>query len=218
MAGLNILDELAIKHGTDKNSKTHDYTSIYDKYLNGFRDKYSNILEIGVLNGASLKMWEEYFPNADIYGIDINIECKQYENERIKVLIGGQSDEDFINREIVSKNVVFDLIIDDGSHLSPHQIASFNLLFKQLKSGSYYIVEDVCCSYWESHGGSYRKNGTAIEFFKGLVDDINFNGFKGELYDRRREYLLAYKHDLTEYEKHIKSIHFYNSTIIIEKI
>jgi hypothetical protein len=27
------------------------------------------LLEIGVENGCSIKMWEEYFPNGEIYGL-----------------------------------------------------------------------------------------------------------------------------------------------------
>jgi len=212
----NFLDELAIKYNTDKSSKNHNYTKTYDKYLSPIREQKLNILEIGVLNGASLKMWGEYFPNSQIYGLDISPDCKKHEKDNIKVIIGSQDDEEFLIQNI--KSIKFDLIIDDGSHISRHQIKSFNVLFDSLNSGCYYIIEDVCCSYWNSHEGGYKKQGSVIEYFKDKIDDVNFYGFKGDLYDRKREYITSIKKDLTFFEKTINSIHFYNSIIIIEKI
>jgi hypothetical protein len=223
---MNHLDELAIKYNTDKNSKVHDFTSIYNEYFENVRGDYRNILEIGVLNGSSLKMWENYFENANIYGIDKNIDCKKYEGDRRIVLIGEQDDEQFIQREIKNKNLLFDLIIDDGSHVSDHQIKSFYLLFENLRSRSYYIIEDVCCSYWlgsvygatPQNDGGLKKPGTCIEHFKDKVDDINFFGAKGDVYDRKREHMLTLKSELTFFEKNVRSITFYNSLIVIQKI
>src|SRR5271157_3117054 len=139
------LDELAIKYNTDKSSKNHNYTKVYDKYFQNIREEFKNVLEIGVLNGSSLKMWEEYFPNAIIYGIDMNLECKKYENEKCKIIITKQDDEKLIKENIKDKKIIFDTIIDDGSHISNHQISSFHLLFDNLKSKGLYIIEDVCC-------------------------------------------------------------------------
>ena len=212
------LNELAIKYNTDKSSKNHNYVKTYDKYFKDIKNEFKNVLEIGVLNGSSLKMWEEYFPNATIYGIDMNPNCKQYETERCKIIVSKQDDEELIKTHIKDKKLVFDTIIDDGSHISNHQISSFNLLFDNLKNGGLYIIEDVCCSYWESHEGGYKKSGTVIEHFKEKIDDINYFGFKGDLYDRRREYITSIKNNLTFFEKNVNSIHFYNSIIIIEKI
>lgn len=213
----NVLDSLAIKYNTDKSSENHNYTKTYDKYFCNIKDEFKNVLEIGVLNGSSLKMWEEYFSNAIIYGIDMNPDCKQYESGRRKVIISKQDDEKLIKENIKDKNLIFDTIIDDGSHVSAHQISSFHLLFDSLKSGGLYIIEDTCCSYWSSHEGGYKKSDTAIEYFKEKVDDVNFFGFKGELYDRRKEYITSLKNELTFFEKNVNSIHFYNSIIIIEK-
>jgi hypothetical protein len=38
---------------------------------------------------------------------------------------------------------MFDYIIDDGSHFQEDQQVSLGLLFPQVKSGGYYIIEDV---------------------------------------------------------------------------
>lgn len=215
----NELDLFAKKYNTDKSSLNHGYTSFYWEF---FKDKYkeiNNVLEIGVLNGSSVKMWKDFFVNANIKAIDINPSCKMFEGERIEILIGEQQNHDFLKKEIVDKNMFFDFIIDDGSHLSEHQIQSFEYLFANcLSSGGIYIIEDVCCSYWESHGGGYKKENTCIEYFKNKIDEINFYGFvQNNILDRRKEYLLKNYNLPTVFQKQIKKINFANSLIIIEK-
>jgi len=210
------LDELAIKYNTDKSSLLHDYANIYERYLCEHKTDYADILEIGVLNGSSLKMWADYFVYANIWGLDINPDCAKFADQRTKILIGNQNDEAFIRESIINKGMRFNMIIDDGGHKSSDQIGSFNLLFDSLNGGGYYIIEDVCCSYWDWFNG---EGITAVEYFKGLIDHVNFFGYMvGNTFDRRREYLLANKPDLSKFEKTIKGIYFYNSTIIVEKV
>jgi len=66
------------------------YTSKYSIYLEAYRDIEFNLLEIGVYNGASVKMWKEYFPKANIVAIDIDPRCKEYEEDRITIHIGDR--------------------------------------------------------------------------------------------------------------------------------
>lgn len=139
-----MLDELAIKYGTDKSSKEHNYTPIYEDLLGYKRDKIFKVLEIGVKRGASLKMWEEYFPNANIYGIDI--ESRVIEGDRIYTAVADQSDKasllDAMNH-IENDLNAFDLIIDDGSHKKEHQLVSLETLLPCLKDDGLYIIEDL---------------------------------------------------------------------------
>ena len=79
---MSTLDNLAKSYGTDKSSEIHNYCVKYEKYLPFNRYDKLNILEIGVLDGKSLKTWKEYFYRSNILGIDITPECKQYEEER----------------------------------------------------------------------------------------------------------------------------------------
>ena len=160
------LTELANYHGTDKGTSgpskswgTHNYTDIYEPYLEGYRQSSINLLEIGLgvkgehwdsrivhgrnKGGASLRMWFDYFPKAKIYGIDVN-ECSYLNNDRIITFVGDQGNvEDldaFVNK---FDGVDFDVIIDDGSHRPDHQQVSFSCLFKKLKSGGLYFIEDL---------------------------------------------------------------------------
>lgn len=128
-----MLDALAKKYGTDKSTDFHGYTNHYEKYF-----KYHNgnsLLEIGIFNGASLKMWSEYFPTWEITGVDINQECKQYEEGNIKVIIEDQK------KLVLDTN--YDIIIDDGSHNPEDFLTTLYHLWNKLKRGGFYCIEDL---------------------------------------------------------------------------
>jgi hypothetical protein len=145
------LQGLGVNKNTDKSRHSYkniSYLGIYEKYFAQKRLDVKVFVEIGVLNGASLKVWEEYFPNAIIYGIDINPECKQYENNRTKILIGDQNDDEFLDR-LAKEIPKIDILLDDGSHITKHQIKTFNYLYKNITENGLYIIEDLRNSYEE---------------------------------------------------------------------
>ncbi len=138
---LDQLTYLADKYGTDKGTRGHGYTNFYDKIFNLRKNEIKNMLEIGIWDGQSLRMWRDYFPNANISGLDI-MDCTKHDDERIKTYKGSQViKEDLLN--IVDKNEPFDFIIDDGGHTMKQQQYSFGVLFEKLKSGGVYIIEDL---------------------------------------------------------------------------
>lgn len=219
---MNILNEIGLKNGTDKASEVHDYLNKYEKYLPYKRDDRLKILEIGILNGESLRTWKEYFYNSTIIGIDINPDCKKYEEDRIIVEIGDQTDKYFLDG-LMKKHGPFDFILDDGSHINNHVLTSFEELFKSVKDGGQYIVEDVITSYLDDYGGGYMKLGTTIEYFKNIIDEVNFYGQivygKPVPLGRRDDYLLEYSKNNNDNKigYQIESINFLNSIIIINK-
>lgn len=218
---MSLLDKLAIIRGTDKSSLIHNYCVKYEKYLPFKRTDKLKILEIGVLDGSSLRMWSDYFMFSEIIGIDIDNRCKTYEEGRIKVEIGSQFDENFLN-EVGTKYEMFDMILDDGSHMNNHVIFSFEKLFKYVKPGGLYIVEDAETSYWNEYGGGLRKEGTTIEYFKKLIDDINFRGIMNLDFHapnaRREDKLIEYSNKIQpDCITNIESINFLNGIIIITK-
>ena len=147
------LDELAIKHGTDKGTtspfpSTHGYSIIYDQHLNKWRESDIRLLEIGVCmeftgGGQSVRMWYDYFPYASIYAFDI-VDMKGLENDRVRFFQGDQSDrESFVRMYETFGSTDFDFILEDGSHVHQHQMISLGHLFKYVKSKGYYILEDM---------------------------------------------------------------------------
>ena len=174
----SILDRMAIKYKSDKSSLYHNYAVKYDKILSPFRESFLSILEIGVAQGQSMKMWTDYFPKAIIHGADISEASKICElySERIKFHILDQRDAAQLkNLEQFSP---FDLIIDDGNHFWKEQILTFNTLFPYIRKGGIYIIEDTTTSYWKE----YKNNLVSpVEFFKTLVDDVHFKGARGSV-------------------------------------
>jgi cephalosporin hydroxylase len=141
------------KYETDKNKNHHNYIRQYDTLLRDFRDKPIKYLEIGVLNGCSIKAFKEAFKNSQlVLGLDIDNRCKKYEDieNNIFVEIGNATDNDFI-QSITKKYGTFDIILDDGSHLNKDVINSFELLFPLLNDNGLYIVEDTICYKSISH-------------------------------------------------------------------
>ena len=165
-------NELFNEHTGEGIIKWSNYGDIYDKHFAPFREHNINILEIGVLRGGSMRMWEKYFPKANIFGIDINEECLQYQSDRTKIFIGDQSDVSFL-RNVKAKIPKIDILIDDGSHKEEHQKKTFEVLSDYMKSNGKYVIEDIETSYYNEFNGGINKKGTFIENLKNLIDVIN---------------------------------------------
>ena len=145
-----------------------------EKYFSRFQKSEINILEIGVDEGHSLRIWREFFPKAKICGIDI-VE-KKFTIENVEILKGDQSDLNFLE-SLINKYKNFDIIIDDGSHQSKHIIKSFNFLFPYLNTNGIYVIEDLQTSYIPRFGGSrinLKKKLSSMNFLKSLTDSINY--------------------------------------------
>src|SRR3954453_12430109 len=90
------LDEIAILEGTQKSSIEHGYTRHYEQAFDRFRDEPIEVLEIGVANGSSLRMWEKFFSRATLIGVDIIPGCLRCAGGRKHVEIGSQDDIVFL--------------------------------------------------------------------------------------------------------------------------
>ena len=134
--------DIANEVGTDKHSGC-GYGPHYEKYVFPFVDRRKPhvILEVGVHNGSSLRLWEQLYPFASIIGIDIDPRCTQYASDRSKVFIGNQSDRPFLESIATSINSPISLVVDDGSHDINDQIVSFDALWPFVSS--VYVIEDI---------------------------------------------------------------------------
>ena len=149
------LCELALKYGTDKAFReripgssgysAHDYTPYYHELL---RDRdIRRVLEVGIgdkcYNAASLRMWAEYFPQAEIYGCDIDLSTFVFDNPRIHCFYCDQSSPVSLQQVVFQTGGQFDLIVDDGSHRIDHQQLTFQVLYPLLNPKGVYIIEDI---------------------------------------------------------------------------
>lgn len=210
------LEKLAKYHGSDKYSL--NYIGTYEKYMSFKKNKKINFLEIGVggytdgsysdkyIGGNSLKIWRDYFKKGKIVGLDI-FEKKLNLGNRVKIFQGSQSSAMDLDK-IINKYKKFDFIVDDGSHFYKDIVFSFKYLFESLKDGGYYFIEDTVTSYlreWKGDGFFLNNNNTAINYFKKIVDKINFSEIENPYY--QPDY----------FAKNITEIHFYHNLIVIKK-
>jgi demethylmacrocin O-methyltransferase len=150
---MDKLTELANKYGTDKGTMSygHGYSVTYEEFFKDLVDKPIRLLEIGVCDprfpGASLKMWEEYFPHGKIIGMDINPDARHFTTNRTHIWIGDQNSPVSLRGMALTCGPNFDIIIDDGSHVGEHILTSFKTLWNYLKLGGYYIIEDLHSVY-----------------------------------------------------------------------
>ncbi len=117
-------------------------TAMYDKLMPSDSSAKIRILEIGVESGASIRAWCDAFPNAAVYGIDIEAGCRAKDVGRATIFIGDVSDSTFVHNVMRGLDY-FDFIIDDGSHKARDQQRAFGDLFGRLLPGGTYVIEDL---------------------------------------------------------------------------
>ena len=66
-----------------------------------------------------------------------------YRSKRLKNFFTDTSSRVSIEKNISKRNIQFDLIIEDASHMLKDQVISLFILFKNLKSGGFFIVEEI---------------------------------------------------------------------------
>jgi hypothetical protein len=142
---LPTLDELALKHSTDKNSTGHNYTPHYDQLFTPLRHQPITLLELGYLEGASAKTWAEYFTHPDrrIIMIDIGHYLPKTDHDSVHLYPDtDQTDVDKLTK-IHQLHGDYHIIIDDAGHNPQKILASYEILFPMLKPGGHYIIEDT---------------------------------------------------------------------------
>ena len=158
-------NDYIIKHGTDKEAKHKYCSAFYDNAFWDLKDKKLNILEIGIQNGSSLVLWNEYFKNSIIYGIDNTnfIKDRLDAYPRIKTII-----QDAYKKELTFNLPLFDIIIDDGPHTLESQIKFINNYFKKLNKNGKLFIEDVDGKYnlneLRKEASKFTSNITSIDF------------------------------------------------------
>jgi hypothetical protein len=166
----------------------HNYTQMYTQLFKNFKPKRIFELGIGTNNinifsnmgeggrpGASLYGWSEYFPDAKIYGADIDYECL-FSTEKIKTFYCDQTNISSIEKLWKQYELLesFDIIIDDGAHTIESIITFFENSIHKLQTGGYYIIEDVRndhMAFWEQMVPKWRLKYLNFQFV--IVKIIN---------------------------------------------
>jgi hypothetical protein len=181
--------------------KWKHYFPAYQRHLDRFIGQSVLLIEIGVFDGGSLQLWKKFLgPFARIVGIDINDSYK-FEEDQIAVRIGSQSDNGFL-QSVLDEFGQPDVLIDDGSHNSEDQIASFRYLYPRLSKDGIYVIEDLHAAYWDREAGKVEPLGNTIEICKSMIDELHGRYLK----DRR-----------TKFTDTTRSICFYDSMVVFER-
>ena len=158
---VTLLD-LADKYKPSKFTFSHAaYQRFYPTFFEKYRNQKIKMLEIGIDTGAGSLLWKEYFPLADLWGMDINSATSESQGGKsINMVIGSQQNRTFLENDLIQQTGgEFDIIIDDGGHHFEQQSLSYEILFsKALKPGGYYIIEDIETSFWQKGVSLYGQN------------------------------------------------------------
>jgi cephalosporin hydroxylase len=158
---MDNLAEIFDRWGTDK--ATNGYVGAYECLFRKGRNEVGALLEIGIGTmipsvhpsmvgyagqgykpGGSLRAWRDFFPNATVYGMDVQRDTQFADEERIVTLLGNSTDLSQVGQALQhARHKTFDIIIDDGSHYAADQIATLKNLFPLLNPSGTYVVEDL---------------------------------------------------------------------------
>tara|TARA_Y100000114_G_scaffold54422_1_gene49763 strand:+ start:465 stop:1139 length:675 start_codon:yes stop_codon:yes gene_type:complete len=207
---MKTFNQLFNEHTGEGILKWSNYGDIYDKHFEPFRDQNINVLEIGVLRGGSMRMWEKYFPKANIFGIDINEDCLQFQSDRTKIFIGDQSDVSFL-RNVKAKIPKIDILIDDGSHRAKDQVATFEEMYYHVRKPGVYVVEDIEQNYWASRDRNKPEN--FMEFMKRKIDELNVR----RTMHRKVSDSYPFKDTEVRFTNSTNNISFYENMVVLDK-
>ncbi len=207
------LNKFGIKYGTDKSSTHHNYLNKYEFFLERWRNKNIVLLELGVLKGGSINTWSEYFKNGEIYGIDINENCRRFEDGNRHIIIQDLGDEDGLEKLADLKP---NIIVDDASHYWSHQIKSLYHLLPAMKSGGVFIIEDLNTSHAVQRLNGYDDSiVSGYELCEALALAVNSGTY---LDDRNlKSPLICLKEEIAFLASQIEMISFIHDCCIIIK-
>ena len=146
------LESLIDNLRSDKNT-THSYLSLYQDLLNDKKESARTVLEVGIYNGGSIKLWDDFFTNATVYALDIMdyelVWDKLKNNEKIKIFSSTDAyDESIFNSTFLDKGITFDFMLDDGPHTLESMKQFIKLYSKLMTDDGILIIEDVQSIDW----------------------------------------------------------------------
>ncbi len=185
------LNEIFVHFSTNKGSHFffngekligHGYDIFYEKYFSKNRGKNLNIIEFGIHHGDSLAALSSYFPYANVIGVDRNPFTTNYKSKKIRLLHCDVSSKKNLENLSYYLDRNFDYIIDDASHNPIHQKITFFSMFKNLKSGGIFVIEEFNFFQAEHGNKDPEKN-----FLRDLLIDFSKNSKKllQEKYDEK---------------------------------
>lgn len=177
-----------VNYPSDKNSYHSYIEDVYEEYFSKYRNKKINLLEIGVSFSGSIRLWNDYFKNAQIYGID-NFSCGLEHRSKAEDLISGSIKKIKIicanayETKTLSDLPEFDIIIDDGPHTLTTQLKCIELYLPKLKSTGIMFIEDIVIDFDYDYEGDELSKHPIMEK---LIDKIPNEKYEYKIFDLRK--------------------------------
>jgi hypothetical protein len=166
---MNELTNLFNQYYSDKGRL--GYGDVYEIYFRNLRDSPITLLELGVWQGASLRAWHDYFPNATIAGLDN--QCFPDDLPEGIVVHAGLQNDKVVLDQLVEQYGGFDIVVDDCSHMWLDQQESWEMLWKHIKPGGYYVIEDLGTSLDHTHDRWHRgEEIDTLEYLSLVVREV----------------------------------------------
>lgn len=133
-------DKSSQRENVSESRHCHPYTLFYNSLFQSVRDEHLVIGELGILYGASLLMWRDFFLNALIFGFEydsnfIDSFKTTYGNDRIELFRLNVHNRWSILKAFQATGVQYDLIIDDTTHEFEDQLRIIENVHSYLKPG-----------------------------------------------------------------------------------
>jgi hypothetical protein len=202
----------------------HHYTRAYVEYFRHFRDQPIELCEIGLLHPSakrdasgsynkapSLFMWSDYFYNGRVTGFDID-DFSAVKRDRLRIIRGDQSRRDDLAQLAPPEGKSYDVVIDDGSHASHHQQISLGYLFKFVRPGGYYFIEDLAWQPPELEPPGAPKTLKVLEHLKffGKVESPYF-------LEEEKQYLTDHVEKIVFYDSMFRAAHVDALAVLVKK-
>ncbi len=195
--GASLLNELCDKYGSDKGEiqktghpyswPSHTYADFLERQFGPFRTFVKTVFECGLGSknpsissnmtasgkpGASLRVWRDYFPFAQVYGADIDKDAL-FNESRISTFHCDQTSSESIAKLWADiGDIQFDLMIDDGLHTFEAGVSLFVNSIHKLRDGGVYIIEDVIPSSLVSFAEFFTSKNYNYEFINLFRKDL----------------------------------------------
>ena len=142
------MEKLCDNNTTDKNT-VHSYLPVYEHLLTPIQSSVKRVLEVGVERGGSMKMWAEFFPQAEVWGFDIQDKVPEFlkGHPRVKLFKTNAYDKRVVG-DLIQKGLYFDVLIDDGPHTLESMIFFAKYYSQLLAPGGVLVIEDIPDPDW----------------------------------------------------------------------
>lgn len=200
--------------------KWHHYFPIYERSFERYRGKAPKMLEIGVQNGGSSRMFADWLgEGTHITGADIDPACAKHSIPgKIDIYIGDQANTDFLDM-LIDKHGPWDIILDDGGHTNNQIITSFQRLFPKLNEGGTYLIEDTHAHWMGEEFRDHPRGLSVVSMVADLFDNMHrWSGDKSKFAHWHVPPELRGRPTPAPYlTRHVQAVHLYDSVIVIEK-